>query len=78
MNASFPRIVSYYGEVDGSIPLPDTYDGFTQPASASFPTKVSSGTAMFLDVLADGSQTADGIEVYVNLLQESMLINITV
>ena len=76
VDASFARITSYIGEAYGFSELPNTYNSFTQPDAQVFRTKVSSGPTMFLDMLTDGSETADGVEVYVNLLLEGMLINI--
>ena len=75
MDSWSPLIASYTGSHDGFIQLPDTYNTFTQPPASTFQTKVSSGPHMFLDFLTDGSGTADGVKVYVNILLESMFIN---
>ena len=75
VDASSTLIASYTGSHDGFIELPNTYNTFTQPPASTFQTKVSSGPRMFLDFLTDGSDTAEGVKVYVNLLLESMFIN---
>ena len=74
-NATKPRLASYFGEINGMIDLPNKYNSFTQPDPEDFRTRVSTGPVMFLDMLSDGSETGQGIQVYVNLFIDGMLIN---
>ena len=74
-NASPTPIASYSGSHDGFIDLPSAYNSFNQPTVNTFPTKVSSGPAMFLDFVTDDRYTAVGIKVYVNLLLERTFMN---